>query len=55
VVFGFWNMNVKRKAETSIDIQWHIDTWQMITLSCCVGYDEKQSNTLFFWKENTKI
>jgi len=26
-----------------------VDTWQMVTLLCCVCYDEKQTHTLFIW------
>ena len=39
----------KRTAhnERNVNIQMHFATWQMITLLCCVCYDEK-TNKIFF-------
>ena len=41
----------KRTAhnERNVNIQMHFATWQMISLLCCVCYDEKQTKSLFFW------
>jgi len=49
----------KRTAhnDRKVNIQMHNTTWQMITLLCCVCYDEKQTKTYFsdYYKTITHV
>jgi len=49
VVIEIWALKKNCSQWRNVKIEMHFATWQMITLSCCVCYDEKQIKTLFFW------
>jgi len=49
VVIEIWALKENCSRHWNVNIEMHFATWQMITLLCCVCYDEKQIENLFFW------
>jgi len=53
--YELWNWTAHN--DRKVNIQMHNITWQMITLLCCVCYDEKQTETYFsdYYKAITHV